>query len=217
MFCVITLHRASWGSRVPTSRGPIAARTWDAFHGSRGIISALSTPDAIVPPIHMQTCGRPVPQRPHLTPKASTSTSIVAITPLSSSLALPPPIRHSPAARGRACTGCHLVARAHRGGGPAGSADPARLPSHDLALSSRAPTAPSTRAQSSSIRRRPRRRPVGGCQGLRSALCVLLCLTSAFLYSGTLCQMEAAWPLSGLSRLGSPSRLWIDSRMVRTL
>ena len=52
---------------------------------------------------------------------------------------------------------------------------------------------------------------------LRSVPWALLCLRSAFLYSCTLCQIEAACPLRGLSKLGSPSRLWMDRRMVRTL
>ena len=46
---------------------------------------------------------------------------------------------------------------------------------------------------------------------------LLLCFVIAFLYSAALCQIAAACPFSGLSRLGSPSRLWIESRIVRTL
>jgi len=38
-------------------------------------------------------------------------------------------------------------------------------------------------------------------------LWVQLCFSSAFLYSGTLCHIAAACPLSGLSKLGSPSKL----------
>lgn len=44
---------------------------------------------------------------------------------------------------------------------------------------------------------------------LRSDVCALLCFRSAFLYSWTLCQIEAAWPFKGLSRLGSAGRGWI--------
>lgn len=72
-----------------------------------------------------------------------------------------------------------------------------------------------------------------------------LCLRRAFLYSATLFQIDAAWPFSGLSKLGSagrdaslelgwilpgelgthcrranntpPSKLWIESSTVRTL
>ena len=40
---------------------------------------------------------------------------------------------------------------------------------------------------------------------------------SAFLYSAVFCHVAAAWPFSGLSRLGSPSRLMIERRIVRTL
>lgn len=46
---------------------------------------------------------------------------------------------------------------------------------------------------------------------------LLLCLSNAFLYSGTLCHIAAACPFNGLSRLGSASKLWIESRIVRTL
>jgi len=46
---------------------------------------------------------------------------------------------------------------------------------------------------------------------------LLLCLSNAFLYSGTLCHIAAACPFNGLSRLGSASKLWMESRIVRTL
>jgi len=57
-----------------------------------------------------------------------------------------------------------------------------------------------------------------GCHAaLRSDDAVLLCLSKFFLYSATLFHIAAACPLSGLSRLGSPSKDCIDSKMVRTL
>ena len=54
-------------------------------------------------------------------------------------------------------------------------------------------------------------------QPRRYVTCPPLCFSKAFLYSAVLCHIEAACPFRGLSRLGSPSRDWIESKIVRTL
>ena len=77
-------------------------------------------------------------------------------------------------------------------------------------------------ARTLSARRSWAGRPRGGgrappAHALLSGACWLLCFWSAALYSAVLCQIAAAWPFSGLSRFGSPSRLWMERRMVRTL